>query len=275
MLKDGDYLMMLSVEMICVSDRGSTRIENQDLGYLNGQICDFKEQKFGCERRIQSSDQFIFAICDGMGGESDGKFAAQTTLENLEQMQKNDNSAIPINLLLADLNSFVEKTNDLIFEIGEEQKYKSIGTTFSSLVLSNDQFGTVHVGDSRIYLYKSNQLVQLTKDHNEYERFLLLNSSGNRACNIDHYKNQLTRFLGMNPEMGKLDADLGMATLVEKNDIFLLCSDGFYSVMDRTFLIEHLECWKVTGCIDPNVLIEHAMHKGSTDNITLILLRII
>ena len=99
---------------------------------------------------------------------------------------------------------------------GKKSRYH--GTTVVGLVLVSDSHVLwFHVGDSRLYRWRDSELKQLTTDHSVYAEWKSAGGIGTAPA-----KNLLTRVIGINPGV---DADIEYDKR-EKDDIFILCSDG-------------------------------------------------
>ncbi len=120
-------------------------------------------------------------------------------------------------------------------------------TTLSVLIIKSNSAHIFHVGDTRIYRLRNNQLEQLTNDHARH-------LSGNQ-----YY---LSRALGADLS---LDIDYRVEE-VQQNDRFLLTTDGIHDVLS-TRELEEITANENLECI-PDELHRLALQKGSTDNLS-------
>jgi|Deesub1362A_J573_1020465.scaffolds.fasta_scaffold00080_35 protein phosphatase len=207
----------------------------------------------------------LFAVADGMGGHQAGEVASRLALAVLNQQFQRlvDESGDVGNSLL----QAVKEANRQVFEeSSRNETYNGMGTTLSACVIRGDRLFLAHVGDSRVYLVRSEEMLQLTEDHSVIQE--LLNEGRIRAEDVPlHlYRNVLSRALGTEAE---LEVDLRQVA-VRAGDRVLLCTDGLTNqVPDETIraLIESVD--------DPEQrvqdLLRLALDRGGTDNITLIL----
>ena len=136
---------------------------------------------------------------------------------------------------------------------GQGQKYleaeKGYVTTFSTLILKSRSAYLFHVGDTRIYRLRDNQLELLTRDH---------------VARISPQQQYLARALGIDLN---LDIDFRVLDLQE-GDLFLLTSDGVHEHIDLRLLRQML----IDGRADPDslahALLQTALDNGSTDNLS-------
>ncbi len=250
--------MSLNLEVAGRSDVGRVRPSNED--------------NFGYDQRLG-----IFVVCDGMGGHAAGEVASQIAVETLLAYFREHSPEVEKNAYLEDapvgarlLAEAVKKANDAILEYAEEHKNTSgMGTTLVAARFSDGLFSIANVGDSRIYLFREGQLLQLTEDHSlvmeQVRRGMLTLEEAKRSS----AQNIITRALGTDestlPDLGEFPAQDG--------DILLLTTDGVLRhVTDqemRTILLQlpSLEA----AC---QTLIDAANEGGGEDNATCILVRV-
>ena len=143
-----------------------------------------------------------------------------------------------------------------------------MGTTVSTLLLSQNHGFIAHVGDSRIYLFRKGNLHLLTEDHSLVNQYLKQGKLTLEEVKASPYKNVLTRAVGVQPwvEIDIIDFEL------EEGDIFLLASDGM------TGYIEDEELAEIMGSVDFELLTSHLIdlsnERGGRDNITVVLVEV-
>jgi PPM family protein phosphatase len=164
----------------------------------------------GFERAAATSAALQFyAVADGMGGGGIGDVAAQTVLLTLEQQIRYLRPGSRL-----DFPAFARELTDLANRSVCEQlaSYQGmpVGTTFSLLAIDQDHAYTLSLGNSRIYLYRNNQLHCLTEDH--------VSQLPDRR--------QLTRYLGYFTENVHLEPENLTQTALIHGDVLLLTTDG-------------------------------------------------
>jgi protein phosphatase len=210
----------------------------------------------------------VFMVADGMGAHAAGELASKLAVDNLPHLYNHDRElAAP-----EALEKAIRDTNAEIHRRGlANLDFRAMGTTASVLVLLPQGAMLGHVGDSRVYRLRGQQLEQLTFDHSlQWElRSLKIITEGS-----DSYKavpkNVITRSLGPN---ANVVADLEGPFPLEIGDTFLLCSDGLSGQ------IEDREIGSLLAYLPPEdaatVLVDLANLRGGPDNITLVIVKIV
>lgn len=208
----------------------------------------------------------LYIVADGMGGHLAGEVASKMAVNHIKDfIQKNIDAYINLEVLL---NDAILDANKIIYEKSKEHKeYLGMGTTVSIVYCVDDHFFWGHVGDSRIYLLRGNQLSQLTKDHSLVWDLFESGSITKAEAQIHPQRNILTRAVGVNKD---LTVDTGVYDL-RKDDRLLLCTDGLTNMVSEETIknaisLKHRDLTK-----NVNFLLEAAINAGGSDNITLIL----
>ncbi len=121
------------------------------------------------------------------------------------------------------LESAVEQANRSVYEKARgTPSLSGMGTTVVCALVRGGLAQYVHVGDSRIYLFRNNKLLQLTKDHSMVQEMVEQGALTEEEAQNHPRKNLITRALGVGRDV---EADFGEKE-VSPRDILLLCSDG-------------------------------------------------
>ncbi len=134
-------------------------------------------------------------------------------------------------------------------------KDKGYVCTFSSIIIKSTTAHIFHLGDSRIYRLKDKNLQQLTTDHRLW---------------VSKEQSYLSRAMGIDSQL-TIDYD---SIPVDKDDIFLLMTDGVYEFIKKDFILDTLEKYKDDYEKASKVFVEEALKNGSDDNLTIQLVRI-
>jgi protein phosphatase len=219
----------------------------------------------------------VFVVCDGMGGHAAGEVASRIAVETVlaffreRKLGPDDNAYLgdaPLGARL--LAEAVKQANDAILNYAEEHKNTSgMGTTLVAARFSDGMFSIANVGDSRIYLFREGQLLQLTEDHS-----LVMEQVRRGMITIEQAKkssaqNIITRALGTDestlPDLGEFPAQPG--------DILLLTTDGVLRHVDDDEIVNVLvQLPSLQAACD--TLIDIANEGGGEDNSTCMLVRV-
>lgn len=245
-----------------VTTFGPNRRKNQDNYYLNGVV---KEVDSEQRRDVSVSQHQMYALCDGMGGETSGDKAAELAVLTLRE-EFSDCKGI-------DLQNYIKKVNKRICEYQQTYGVR-MGTTFAGICIENKHLTAINLGDSRIYRIAENEMRQISKDHNEYQTMIdagieFTEQAAKRA------KSRLTQFLGMDDEEIELEPQIYVNSAVTVGESYLICSDGLSDTLsDEEIEKTMLACNPVEDNICES-LIKQAEQKNAKDNMTAICLHIL
>ncbi|MDY2940089.1 PP2C family protein-serine/threonine phosphatase [Candidatus Avelusimicrobium faecicola] len=251
------------IEFAAVTDIGKIREKNEDSVLI-------------------SSDLGLGVVADGMGGHSAGEIASNIAVHVLEETIRKVNTGelkMP-ETFLPKLDNTERKmlmaanlANAAIYTTAQASEiYKMMGTTLTGVMFDGDNATAVHVGDSRIYLFRDGKLVQVTTDHSlamEHVRRGLLTKAEADKSKI---QNVLTRAMGIKKNV---EFDL-LRFPVKLGDVMVLCSDGLYKGMNETQLAEQLERGKNLPLVKLcKQLVRVSNDNDGQDNISAVMIKIL
>lgn len=208
-------------------------------------------------------------LADGMGGHRAGDIASHDAVEALGSSWQS--SEIADSEKAAQwLIQHIQEVNMLIFEHGQKDpNLNGMGTTLEAVAFFDDQFTLAHVGDSRTYLLRDKELIQLTEDHS-LVNILVKSGEITKEMAANHpRRNVVTRSVGM---PGVLEVDV--ATHFSTNhDYLVICSDGLTNMVDEPTIQSIIE---TSASLDEagQRLIDTANEHGGVDNITVLLINL-
>lgn len=210
-------------------------------------------------------------LADGMGGYNAGEIAsgmAAAFIKSemgrwLSQAGKHANSKE----VRRALEICVENANHSIFNAANSNpQYTGMGTTLVVGVFTDDRLMVGHIGDSRCYRWRENELVQITKDHSLLQEQLDAGLITPEQAQTSLNKNLVTRALGVE------DAVLLEVHehRVEVGDTYLMCSDGLSDMIDDAAIARLMAG---TGSLEHKAkqLVAAANEAGGRDNISVLL----
>jgi PPM family protein phosphatase len=203
----------------------------------------------------------LLAIADGMGGLPAGELASDVVITTLAPLDDADTDAEPLPLL----TRAVEDGNNRIADmVDEDPDREGMGTTVTALLLSNNELGLVHVGDSRCYLLHDGALEQVTRDDT------LVQSLVDRgALTPAQARSHPQRSLVTQAVQGRQMTISGGTLEPRVGDRYLLCSDGLSDVVtDEAIALALASYPEPQECAEQ--LVKLAVQAGGPDNITVI-----
>lgn len=246
---------------IANTDIGTTKETNQD------SLC--------LLRASSEMGEIVMAIiCDGMGGLSKGELASATVIRAFDEWFQTE---LPKELVSLDMSVIASKwdlilksLNGKIMEYGKQQNV-SLGTTFTGMLIVDEAYLIVHIGDSRAY-YIGSDLKQLTQDHTFVAREIEAGRMTPEQAAVDERRNVLLQCVGASKTISSQQI---IGKLVPGT--YLLCSDGFrhkitWQEMIGAFHKDQLVNADVMSS-RANTVIEGVKRRGEKDNISVIVIK--
>lgn len=211
-----------------------------------------------------NSDAHLLVVADGMGGHEGGALAARTVVETARRQFNSDRNPDPGTFL----RELCLDAHEAISALGISEQ-RAPGSTCVFLYLNGPAAYWAHVGDSRLYHYRGGELHQQTEDHSVMQ--LMVAQGGHAGAALAGVRqNQLYMCLG-----GKRtpEPDIG-ASGVDMDEFFMLCSDGFWTVVEPAEVVSAFEAHPLEED-GATYLVNLARKRGgeSGDNISLVLCR--
>lgn len=219
-----------------------------------------------------TSDVYLFAVADGMGGTFGGEKASEIAVFQLENTINNNLDTIydEEDGMVIILEKAVKNIQqEMARYIQENKEYSGMGTTLTALLCCENKFAYCNIGDSRIYEYESGNLAQLTSDHSYVQELIKKSDITLPPEFLKRHENVITRVLN-----GETDeADYFPSSDLKAGSIFILCSDGLIlnKINDSHYIIQIIEKDNYDMNQACKSLINYAFNNGSTDNITCII----
>ncbi|MCL2287264.1 MAG: protein phosphatase 2C domain-containing protein [Firmicutes bacterium] len=260
---------MPKISSVAASNTGYVRENNEDNFFLNGKI--LSTSITGTAIESDNADIGLFAVCDGMGGEESGEIASAIAVDTLHEYYQKvlDNSSFN-----EAVNSYTNEANARICIEIYKNNGKRMGTTFAMLYIENNTAYVYNIGDSRVYLFRNNQLKQMSRDHTQIRQLLEMGILTAEKAKIHPERHKITQHLGIFPEEMVIEPYAAEPMSILEGDIFLLCSDGLSDMLDDTE-IEQIITQHPNPYDTISKLIEAALANGGRDNITVIISKII
>ena len=191
--------------------------------YSNQGSREYNEDSVGV---AQCGNDMCFVLADGLGGHGGGEIASKTAVNMVCEYFT--------------LNGFKEDFFATVFNLVQnaifEEQYKAqsaskMKTTLVILVIVDGKAHYAHVGDSRLYIFKGRKMKSRTLDHSVPQMLAL--SKEIKESEIRHHpdRNRLMRVMGVQGETPR--CDIAKPLKVKKGMAFLLCSDGYWELIEE------------------------------------------
>ncbi len=215
----------------------------------------------------------IAILSDGMGGHRAGDVASRIAVETVESvLDLPAPKAEEITLTEQLLTDSVQRANAAIVAAGNSKSaYAGMGATIVVVGFQGEEFIAVHVGDSRLYRYRSGELKQLTVDHTLAERYVREGVLHRNQAQVWAGRNILIKALGID-ETAVPDVTRGT---VHRDDLYLICSDGLTDAVPLPVLQQLLERHWPSLQAQVGGLIAAANDHGGPDNVSVVLARML
>lgn len=206
----------------------------------------------------------LYVIADGAGGHQGGREAAARVVAGVASISLDLKPAER----LANLRRQLEAVHESLVEDGKARQgsrnlAQGMASTVVVLLLDEEFFACLWTGDSRIYLLRDGELIQLTHDHSVVQELVdagmieAWQAEGHRQANV------ITHAIGAGDGSLRLDKRVGQ---VMPYDRFLLCSDGLTKTLDDISIRVVLE----QGGDAAASLVDAALRLKARDNVTAI-----
>jgi serine/threonine protein phosphatase PrpC len=230
------------------SNVGRVRASNQDSGYAGYRM---------------------FFVADGMGGHAGGDIASAITAQRMAQMDAQYATADDAG---ASVLARMLETNELLTQtVSNHEELTGMGTTFSGVIFVEDQAVVAHIGDSRVYLCRDGETLQVTIDHTFVQRLVELGRITEEEALVHPRRNVLLRVIGDTNEPPQLDFQV---LTTKPGDRWMMCSDGLNGYVSDSIIHMNLSSEQTPDEV-VEVLIGEALMAGAPDNVTVVLVDVV
>lgn len=231
------------MNIYCVTRQGKKRPNNEDrLLY-----------------KQYNNDTVLLAIADGMGGHAAGEVASEIAINVINDLDPNvETMELHLAKLMQKASLRVQK------RAFEDSSLEGMGTTLSVVLVRNENAYWIHVGDTRIYLFRDGRLFQITEDHTVPQLLVKEGEITKEDARLHPLHHVLLNCVG--PD--EYEADQG-SFLVAGKDLLMLSTDGLHDALSDADMESILG--RNTNLKERvNDLISAALLAGGKDDITVI-----
>ena len=204
----------------------------------------------------------LIGVADGMGGHKGGEVASAGLRDGLLRETKD---------IHPDKTKLEEAINTVNHELWLKQEndatLSGMGTTLTVLWPSETEMIIGQIGDSRAYLLRDGELIQITNDHSMVADMVRKGVLTEEQAACHPMRNYITRAVGTEEN---IQTDLTVHDR-KRADRWLVCSDGLYGMITKTQLLQMMMTEDLEKAADE--LLQAALLGGGKDNISLVLLQ--
>ena len=244
-----DMLQLFRVDVAGLSDIGRKRTNNED--------------SFGYD-----VDENLFVVCDGMGGMAAGEVASGTAVESmLRTYKERDREETQTEEWL---RKSINSANMAVWNLAQkDHRLRGMGTTLVAACIRRTTLVVGNVGDSRAYLLRDGNCIQITEDHS----FAAERKRMGGAGLSDHVAARLQQVITRAVGVGEAVQPDFFATQLQSGDTVLLTTDGLTRYADEEKIAMNIQQHdRLEDACRSLIAIAHAA--GAEDNVTCLLLRV-
>lgn len=244
------------LEAASLSDIGLQRANNED-------SCLYWEPESDDEFRRKGR---LVIVADGMGGYDGGQEASRIAVETVRHTYDRDFRGDPQQALI----SGFESAHACIHRFATEHpQFHGMGTTCTALSIVEGRLHFAHVGDSRLYLVRSESITRLTRDHSYVGRLVESGIVRSEDAESHPQRHILTAALGSGRDVAPHTPSEPIG--LEDGDTLVLCTDGLWGLVSDQYLA------RISNSNTPaeacTQFIRTALERGAPDNVTVVVLR--
>ncbi|MGB9092522.1 MAG: Stp1/IreP family PP2C-type Ser/Thr phosphatase [Gallionella sp.] len=240
-----------------------------------GMVRSHNEDSVACEPACG-----LAVLADGMGGYNAGEVASGIAVSvvatevshrllNASPVEISENGGEELGVAL--LRENIQKANASIFHAAQSQpQYAGMGTTIVSALFYDNRVAVGHVGDSRMYRLRGEELETITHDHSLLQEQLDSGMISLEDARMSKNKNLVTRAVGIDAHV---DSEIHVHDVLV-GDIYLLCSDGLNDMVEDDDIQATLFALQSNLPLAASQLIQMANDNGGRDNISVILIKV-
>lgn len=222
-----------------------------------------RRRKVNEDALLARQDLGLWAVADGVGGQTAGDVASALVVEKLGQAS--GGPAVADRRDAA--KTAIQDANAALWRMACA-KSKTIGSTVVALAIGHDGYCCLWAGDSRAYLLRDGVMRQITHDHSLVQKLVDSGDLAPEEAATHPNANLITRAVGSAPtvELDSVEGD------IRPGDHFILATDGLTRLLEPDELAEAQEADDLERLADHWV--ETVLARGAPDNLTFVIVRV-
>jgi serine/threonine protein phosphatase PrpC len=233
-----------------------------------------QESRLGARRTNQdrigywrTPEALLAVVADGMGGHLHGEVAANLAADLFGmafQREARPRLANPAEFLA---QAVVLAHTQILAEADKRGLAESPRTVIVACVVQDGHAYWMHVGDCRLYLFRKGRVMARTRDHTRVQQLVDEGRIREEAIVSHPERNRLLQCLGgIQPPR----PDVASKTALEKDDIVLLCSDGFWGPLTQRQMLNALLARELKEAVPELVALAEARAGQECDNVSVL-----
>lgn len=254
------------------SDLGQSREHNEDTFLVADLTTSDPNVQPEIRDHVVGPRGSLFLVADGMGGAVAGELASEMATEviytHLATVWTTDKDSSQDRFAYR-MKEAVELANQRIYEYARQHpELRGMGTTATVAGVLGDGLWLAQIGDSRAYLARGGETIQLTKDQSLMQRLVDAGELTQEEADQSERRNIILQALGPDP---RVKVDLTHQPL-RRGDTLVMCSDGLSGQVRREEIGELIQSYPALADLC-DALIDLANGRGGPDNITVVAAR--
>lgn len=207
--------MNVNIDYALITEKGTRKINEDAIG-----VCDNNQSK-------------CFILCDGLGGHGMGDIASSIVVNSFKNQHVNFKN--PVDFFK---KGFETAQKQILIEQDAKKAYDKMKTTAVLLLFDKKRAHIGYVGDSRAYVFQKGKVKTRTLDHSIPQMLVLSKEIKENQIRNHPDRNMLLRVMGV--EWDEPKYELLKPVLLKKGQAFLLCSDGFWELIEEEVMLSAL-----------------------------------
>src|SRR3954463_344339 len=239
-----------------------------------------RERENNEDRVLCDAERGIYAVIDGVGGESGGEIAAQTALEILQARLSRRTTAAarprrppPPRAPPRLVREAIALANKQIWERAQANPaLAGMACVLTVAVVDDGQVTIGHVGDSRLYLLKPGKIKKVTRDHSPVGAREDTGEISEAEAMAHPRRNEIFRDVGSAPHEPDEEGFIDVTRIAfEPDAALLICSDGLSDLVTSQAILGTVEAGAGNPKRAAQALIDAANQAGGKDNVSVVL----
>ncbi|MFI5301827.1 MAG: PP2C family protein-serine/threonine phosphatase [Polyangiales bacterium] len=249
------------------SDVGRARDHNEDTFLIADVACRLRDLDALRREHMVRPCVMVIGVFDGMGGAAGGEVASALAADTVFDVVLGAGRPRGREELVERMGAAVHQAASSIYEAGERDRHlHGMGTTATLAGIADETLVLAQVGDSRAYMLRAGELMQLTRDQSLVASMMDSGMLSAEDARVAPYRNLILQALGPTPTVDVVWSSIEL----RRGDVLLVCSDGLTNEVDdgqiRNALIRSATL--DDACLE---LIDLANGAGGSDNVTCVI----